>query len=57
MSDFSGCVWSKTIPLFLSEELWSTSSMGTKERKRAKKQQQKRNYLDKTTSSFFKDFF
>ena len=35
MSDSSGCVRSEIIPLFLSEGLWSASSEGTQERKRA----------------------
>lgn len=53
MSDSSGCVQSEIIPLSLSEGLWSPSLMGTKERKRAKKNSnKKRNYLDKTTSFF-----
>lgn len=42
MSDSSGCVQSEIIPLSLSEGLWSASLKGTKERKRAKKQQQKK---------------
>lgn len=41
MSDSSGCVWSEIIPLFLSEGLWSASSKGTKERKRAKNNKKK----------------
>lgn len=53
MSDSSGCVWSEIIPLFLSEGLWSASSKGTKERKRAKNSDKKRNYLDETTSLLF----
>lgn len=56
MSDSSGSVWSEIIPLFLSEGLCSTSSRGTKERKRAIKRQQKRNYLDKQLPYFLFDF-
>lgn len=52
MSDSSGCVWSEIIPLFLSEGLWSASSKRTKERKRAKNSNKKRNYLDKMTFFF-----
>lgn len=37
MSDSFGCVWSESIPLLLTEGLWSNSSKATKERKRAKK--------------------
>lgn len=57
MSDSSGCVWSEIIPLFLSEGLWSASSKGTKERKRAKNNKKKRNYLDETTYLFCFVFF
>lgn len=56
MSDSSSSVWSEIIPLFLSEGLCSASSRVTKERKGAIKQQQKRNYLDETTSLILFDF-
>lgn len=57
MSDSSGCVWSEIIPLFLSEGLWSASSKGTKERKRAKNNKKKETTWTRRLTCFVLFFF